>query len=155
MAPRVQWTAEYRYLGHLLNRTLDNTAAAQGAISRIQGEWGRYVIGSGLLSTGSPALMVELFNVLVGMDEPADLTAGDVKAVGDKYGINMQKDQLQGLQQIFGQYLETIIPVGDTQLRWGMGVGGGCLVWLGLVWVGFGGASGGGGAAAASSCSCF
>jgi len=61
--------------------------------------------------------VVELFNVLVGMDEPADLTAGDVKAVGDKYGINMQKDQLQGLQQIFGQYLETIIPVGDTQLR--------------------------------------
>jgi hypothetical protein len=51
------------------------------------------------------------------MDEPADLTQDDVKAVGDRYGLNMQKDQLQGLQQIFGQYLENIIPIGETQLR--------------------------------------
>ena len=64
------------------------------------------------------AAVVDLFNLLVNMDEPADLTPDDVKAVGDRYGLNMQKDQLQGLQQIFGQYLENIIPVGDTQLRW-------------------------------------
>lgn len=61
--------------------------------------------------------MVDLFNLLVNMDEPSDLTADDVKGVGDKYGINMRREQLQGLQQIFGQYLENIIPVGDTQLR--------------------------------------
>lgn len=61
--------------------------------------------------------MVDLFNFLVGLDEPSELTPEDVKAVGDRYGINMQKDQLQGLQQVFGQYLENIIPIGETQLR--------------------------------------
>ncbi len=64
------------------------------------------------------AAVVDLFNLLVGMEEPADLTADDVKAVGDKYGISMRKDQLEGLQQIFGQYLENVIPTGDQQLRW-------------------------------------
>jgi hypothetical protein len=63
------------------------------------------------------AAVVDLFNLLVHLDEPSELTPDDVKAVGDKYGLNMQKDQLQGLQQIFGQYLENVIPVGDTQLR--------------------------------------
>ncbi|KAI8475724.1 MAG: hypothetical protein J3K34DRAFT_517150 [Monoraphidium minutum] len=63
------------------------------------------------------AAVVDLFNLLVALDEPSDLTPDDVKAVGDKYGINMQKEQMTGLQQVFGQYLENIIPAGDTQLR--------------------------------------
>jgi hypothetical protein len=60
---------------------------------------------------------VDLFNLLVGMEEPTALTPDDVKAVGDKYGISMQKDQLEGLQQIFGQYLEHTVPTAETQLR--------------------------------------
>jgi hypothetical protein len=28
----------------------------------------------------------------------------------------MHKDQLEGLQKVYGQYLETIIPVADAQL---------------------------------------
>jgi hypothetical protein len=61
--------------------------------------------------------VVDLFNLLVALDDPSELTADDVSGVGAKYGINMQKEQMTGLQQIFGQYLENIIPAGDTQLR--------------------------------------
>ncbi|KIY91916.1 hypothetical protein MNEG_16047 [Monoraphidium neglectum] len=63
------------------------------------------------------AAVVDLFNLLVALDDPSELTADDVSGVGAKYGINMQKEQMTGLQQIFGQYLENIIPAGDTQLR--------------------------------------
>lgn len=37
--------------------------------------------------------------------------------VGGKYGINMQRDDLDGLKKIYGQYLEALIPSGDTQLK--------------------------------------
>ncbi|GBF94257.1 110 kDa translocon of chloroplast envelope inner membrane [Raphidocelis subcapitata] len=63
------------------------------------------------------AAVVDLFNLLVGMEEPSDLTPDDVKAVGNKYGINLHKEQLEGLQQVFGQYLEHAVPSGDQQLR--------------------------------------
>lgn len=73
--------------------------------------------------------MVDLFNLLVNMEEPSELTPDDVKAVGDKYGINMHKEQLEGLQQLFGQYLEHAVPTGDQQLRWAGGADGrGCCV---------------------------
>lgn len=62
------------------------------------------------------AAVVDLFNMLVYMDEPSDLTPDDVKAMGDKYGINMHRDQKEGLQQVFGQYLEGVIPKGDQPL---------------------------------------
>ena len=44
------------------------------------------------------------------------MTPDDVSRIGQRYGINMQKDQLEGLQKVYGQYLENIIPVGDQQL---------------------------------------
>jgi hypothetical protein len=53
---------------------------------------------------------------LVQLDEPTELTPDDVSRIGQRYGINMQKDQLEGLQKVYGQYLENIIPVGDQQL---------------------------------------
>ncbi|KIY98725.1 hypothetical protein MNEG_9237, partial [Monoraphidium neglectum] len=77
------------------------------------------------------AAVVDLFNLLVYMDEPSALTPDDVSAVGAKYGVNMRRDQLEGLVQIFGQYLEGVVPKGDAPLRrrpgglaaaaWGMG----------------------------------
>lgn len=51
------------------------------------------------------------------LDDPTELTPDDVSAVGARYGINMHKDQLEGLQKVYGQYLETIIPVADQQLE--------------------------------------
>ena len=39
--------------------------------------------------------------------------------VGGKYGINFQKDELDGLKRIYGQFLENIIPLGDQQLKVG------------------------------------
>ena len=63
------------------------------------------------------AAVVDLFNLLVYMDEPSALTKDDVKAVGDKYGVDMRRDQLEGLVQIFGQYLEGVVPKGQDQLR--------------------------------------
>lgn len=50
------------------------------------------------------------------LDDPTELAPDDVTRVGQRYGISMHKDQLEGLQKIYGQYLETIIPVGDQQL---------------------------------------
>lgn len=37
--------------------------------------------------------------------------------VGNKYGINMHKDELDGLKRIYGQFLEACIPLGDNQLK--------------------------------------
>lgn len=37
--------------------------------------------------------------------------------MGSKYGINMHKDELDGLKRIYGQMLESCIPLGDTQLK--------------------------------------
>jgi hypothetical protein len=50
------------------------------------------------------------------LDDPTELQPDDVAAIGSRYGINMHKNQLEGLQKVYGQYLETIIPVADAQL---------------------------------------
>jgi hypothetical protein len=52
------------------------------------------------------------------LDDPCELTPEDVGRIGSKYGVDMHKEQLEGLQKVYGQYLETIIPTGDNQLRW-------------------------------------
>lgn len=51
------------------------------------------------------------------MEDPSELTAADVKSVGDRFGINMQRDQLDGLKKIYGQFLETIIPTGECHVQ--------------------------------------
>ncbi len=43
------------------------------------------------------------------------------QAVGANYGINFQKDELDGLKRIYGQFLESVIPTGDVQLKVGWG----------------------------------
>ncbi|KAI8462253.1 MAG: hypothetical protein J3K34DRAFT_476400 [Monoraphidium minutum] len=63
------------------------------------------------------AAVVDLFNLLVYMDDPSALTQDDVAAAGAKYGVDMKRDQLEGVQQIFGQYLEGVVPKGDQPLR--------------------------------------
>ena len=39
------------------------------------------------------------------------------QAIGSKYGISMQKDEPEGLRKVYGQMLETIIPIGSTELK--------------------------------------
>ena len=39
--------------------------------------------------------------------------------IGAAYGINFQRDELDGLKRIYGQFLESVIPTGDTQLKVG------------------------------------
>jgi hypothetical protein len=63
------------------------------------------------------AAIVELYNGLVDMEDPAALTASDVKSVGDRFGISMQRDQLDGLKKIYGQFLENIIPTGGQRVH--------------------------------------
>ncbi|WIA15162.1 hypothetical protein OEZ85_001848 [Tetradesmus obliquus] len=62
------------------------------------------------------AAVIDLYNYIVELDDPTELQPDDVTAIGSRYGINMHKDQLEGLQKVYGQYLETIIPVADAQL---------------------------------------
>ncbi|KAF6255592.1 hypothetical protein COO60DRAFT_1641425 [Scenedesmus sp. NREL 46B-D3] len=62
------------------------------------------------------AAVIDLYNYIVELDDPTELQPDDVTAIGSRYGISMHKDQLEGLQKVYGQYLETIIPVADAQL---------------------------------------
>mmetsp|Transcript_30974 Transcript_30974/g.68639 ORF Transcript_30974/g.68639 Transcript_30974/m.68639 type:complete len:1037 (+) Transcript_30974:146-3256(+) len=61
--------------------------------------------------------VVELYNTLVDLDDPSNLTPQMVSDVGSKYGLNMQRDEVDGLRKIYGQFLESVIPSGETQLR--------------------------------------
>lgn len=61
--------------------------------------------------------VIELYNNIVELADPCELTQQMVSDVGSKYGINMQRDDLDGLKKLYGQYLESLIPSGDTQLR--------------------------------------
>ncbi|KAF5843790.1 hypothetical protein DUNSADRAFT_5027 [Dunaliella salina] len=63
------------------------------------------------------AAVVDLYNVVVELPDPSELTPQAVDEVGSKYGMKMQKDDLEGLRKIYGQYLETLIPSGDRQLK--------------------------------------
>jgi hypothetical protein len=79
-----------------------------------------------------PAAVVELYNGLVDMEDPSELTAADVKSVGDHFGINMQRDQLDGLKKIYSQFLENMIPTGGCLvLCLGLGLGLGFLLGAG------------------------
>jgi hypothetical protein len=64
------------------------------------------------------ASIVDLYNTIVELPDPSLLSEADVSAVGAKYGVSMQKDELEGLLKIYGQFLEAVIPSGDTQLRY-------------------------------------
>ncbi len=64
------------------------------------------------------AAVVALYNKIVELPDPGELSPEIVKSVGDSFGINMHKDDLEGLCKIYGQYLEAIIPTGDQQLRY-------------------------------------
>lgn len=61
--------------------------------------------------------VIDLYNAIVDLPDPSQLSADIVSGVGSKYGMNMQKDDLDGLTRLYGQYLENIIPTGDMQLR--------------------------------------
>lgn len=50
------------------------------------------------------------YNAIVDLDEPHHLSESTVAEVGSKYGLNMQKAQLDGLQRIYSAYLESVIP---------------------------------------------
>ena len=61
--------------------------------------------------------VIDLYNTIVDLPDPCDLTPDMVAGVGAKFGLNMRKDQLDGLLNIYSQYLESMIPSGDIQLR--------------------------------------
>lgn len=61
--------------------------------------------------------VADLYNCIVDLVEPCDLSPTDMQAIGSKYGITLQKDELEGVKRIYGQYLESMIPSGDVQLR--------------------------------------
>lgn len=63
------------------------------------------------------AAVLALYNKIVDLPDPGELSPELVKATGDEFGINMHKDDLEGLCKIYSQYLEAIIPVGDQQLK--------------------------------------
>ena len=84
------------------------------------------VLGAGAVAAGiqakkkrDSAAVVDLYNTIVELPEPSNLTEQAVNSVGSKYGISLQKDEADGLQRIYGQYLESLIPTGEIQLRCG------------------------------------
>ena len=82
------------------------------------------LVGAGALYAGvqakkkrDAAAVIDLYNTIVELPEPYELTPDMVAAVGSKFGVNMHGSELEGLQKIYGQYLESLIPSGDTQLK--------------------------------------
>lgn len=63
------------------------------------------------------AAVVALYNKIVDLPDPCELSPEIVKAVGGDFGIDMHRDDLEGLCKIYGQYLEAVVPVGEQQLR--------------------------------------
>lgn len=63
------------------------------------------------------AAVIELYNAVVELPEPHMLTQETVANVGKKFAMDMRKHELDGLQRIYGTYLESVIPLGDTQLK--------------------------------------
>ncbi|GFR49409.1 hypothetical protein Agub_g11462 [Astrephomene gubernaculifera] len=63
------------------------------------------------------ASVVDLYNTLVDLPDATDLTPQTVAEIGSAYGINFQRDELDGLKRIYGQFLESVIPTGDVQLK--------------------------------------
>eukprot|EP00798_Chlamydomonas_sp_ICE-L_P014703 gene14703-20743_t len=61
--------------------------------------------------------VVDLYNQIVLLPDPSFLSEETVSAVGSNYGINMQEKELDGLQRVYSQYLEYLIPVEENQLR--------------------------------------
>ncbi|MEW5315412.1 MAG: hypothetical protein WDW38_006843 [Sanguina aurantia] len=62
------------------------------------------------------AAVVDLYNEIVKLDDCCEITPALVERVGGKYGINMQKDQLDGVKKVYGQFLETLIPTESNHL---------------------------------------
>jgi hypothetical protein len=65
------------------------------------------------------ASVTDLYNSICDLPEPYMLSKETVAALEGKYGIKMAREELDGLQRIYGHYLETVIPKGDTQLTGG------------------------------------
>lgn len=82
------------------------------------------VFGAGALAAAfqakkkrDSAVVVDLYNTIAELPDANQLTGEMVAAIGSKYGINLRKEELAGLQQIYEQYLESLIPAGEFQLR--------------------------------------
>jgi len=63
------------------------------------------------------AAVVALYNKIVDLPDPCDLSPELVNKVGADFGINMHKDDVEGLSKIYSQYLEAMIPSGEKQLN--------------------------------------
>eukprot|EP00798_Chlamydomonas_sp_ICE-L_P010243 gene10243-8160_t len=63
------------------------------------------------------AAVIELYNKIVELPEPTKLSPQVVSGVESNYGISMAKDELSGLQMIYSQYLESLIPLEEKVLR--------------------------------------
>lgn len=61
--------------------------------------------------------VVDLYNRIVDLDEPCELSSETVTDIGKKFGVNLMKEELDGVKRVYGQYLESMIPLGDVQLR--------------------------------------
>lgn len=63
------------------------------------------------------AAVTDLYNTIVELPEPYDLTPDMVESCGSKYGINMHQAEMDGLCRLYSQYLQALIPTGDRQLQ--------------------------------------
>jgi len=67
-------------------------------------------------SRRASAAVIDLYNSLVEMADPAHLRPEHIHALERQYGINFLRDEIDGLKRIYGQFIQGVIPHGDEQL---------------------------------------
>lgn len=62
---QVEWTNCYRYLGLELNRTLDFKETNKAIIKKLEDNWNRYYVYSGVVRNSNPTMALQLFRTLI------------------------------------------------------------------------------------------
>jgi len=64
------------------------------------------------------AAVIDLYNTLADMPDPAAGASAElVASVGRRHGLDLRRDQPDGLRKIYGQFLEATVPAGENPLR--------------------------------------
>lgn len=98
---------------------LTHTESAKTAIKAVTGIVGAAAaafITLKLKEIRQSAAAVELANVLAQMGDPTLLTRDAVAAIETKYGIVLATDSLEDVKNLYGTFVQAVIPPGQYQL---------------------------------------
>ena len=83
-------------------------AAVAGAAATVAAVQGR--------ERRSQAASIALYNDLMEREDPTSISIAEVKAIGSKYGVDFSQTGISDIQQIYGEFLDAIIPSDEAPL---------------------------------------